>query len=222
MKVFILLSLCIISLGIMAQKIQYPATQKLNQSDNYFGTIIEDPYRWLEDDTAKNTAAWVVEENKVTQSYFEQIPFRNKLHKRLSELWNYPKYSAPEKNGEYFTFYKNNGLQNQALLYVQKGIKGKPEILIDPNKLSIDGTVALQATAFSKKQRYFAYAVSASGSDWQEINILDFNTKKLLSDKIEYVKFTGMSWVGDDGFYYSGYRKNKVQRKNRVPESILP
>ena len=114
MKVFILLSLCIISLGIMAQKIQYPSTQKVNQSDNYFGTIIEDPYRWLEDDTAKNTAAWVVEENKVTQSYFEQIPFRNKLHKRLSELWNYPKYSAPEKNGEYFTFYKNNGLQNQA------------------------------------------------------------------------------------------------------------
>ena len=212
MKVFILLSLCIISLGIMAQKIQYPSTQKVNQSDNYFGTIIEDPYRWLEDDTAKNTAAWVVEENKVTQSYFEQIPFRNKLHKRLSELWNYPKYSAPEKNGEYFTFYKNNGLQNQALLYVQKGIKGKPEILIDPNKLSIDGTVALQATAFSKKQRYFAYAVSASGSDWQEINILDFNTKKLLSDKIEYVKFTGMSWVGDDGFYYSGYSKPKEEK----------
>lgn len=212
MKVFILLSLCIISLGIMAQKIQYPSTQKVNQSDNYFGTIIEDPYRWLEDDTAKNTAAWVVEENKVTQSYFEQIPFRNKLHKRLSELWNYPKYSAPEKNGEYFTFYKNNGLQNQALLYVQKGIKGKPEILIDPNKLSIDGTVALQATAFSKKQRYFAYAVSASGGDWQEINILDFNTKKLLSDKIEYVKFTGMSWVGDDGFYYSGYSKPKEEK----------
>lgn len=214
MKVFILLSLCIISLGIMAQKIQYPSTQKVNQSDNYFGTIIEDPYRWLEDDTAKNTAAWVVEENKVTQSYFEQIPFRNKLHKRLSELWNYPKYSAPEKNGEYFTFYKNNGLQNQALLYVQKGIKGKPEILIDPNKLSIDGTVALQATAFSKKQRYFAYAVSASGSDWQEINILDFNTKKLLSDKIEYVKFTGMSWVGDDGFYYSGYSKPKEEKQS--------
>ena len=102
MKVFILLSLCIISLGIMAQKIQYPSTQKVNQSDNYFGTIIEDPYRWLEDDTAKNTAAWVVEENKVTQSYFEQIPFRNKLHKRLSELWNYPKYSAPEKKWRIF------------------------------------------------------------------------------------------------------------------------
>lgn len=212
MKVFILLSLCTFPLGIMAQKIQYPATQKVNQSDNYFGTTIEDPYRWLEDDTAANTAAWVIEENKVTQNYFDQIPFRQKLHNRLSELWNYPKYSAPDKNGNYYSFYKNDGLQNQAVLYIQKGITGNPEVFIDPNKLSIDGTVALQATAFSKKQRYFAYAVSASGSDWQEIYIMDVNSKKKLSDKLEYVKFTGMSWIGDEGFYYSGYSKPKEEK----------
>lgn len=123
MKVFILLSLCIISLGIMAQKIQYPSTQKVNQSDNYFGTIIEDPYRWLEDDTAKNTAAWVVEENKVTQSYFEQIPFRNKLHKRLSELWNYPKYSAPEKMENILHFIKITGYKTRRCCMCKKGLR---------------------------------------------------------------------------------------------------
>lgn len=194
---------------LMAQKIQYPLTQKQAQTDVYFGTTIADPYRWLEDDTAQNTEAWVQEQNKVTANYLNAIPFRDRIRERLTELWDYPKNSAPQKEGAYFLSYKNNGLQNQSVLYVQKGLNGTPEVLIDPNKLSADGTVALQATAFSKKQKYFGYAVSASGSDWQEIYIIDFATRTLLKEKLEYVKFTGISWAGDDGFYYSGYDRPK-------------
>ncbi|MBL7711266.1 MAG: S9 family peptidase [Chitinophagaceae bacterium] len=193
----------------MAQKIQYPQTQKQAQTDVYFGNTIADPYRWLEDDTAKNTEAWVQEQNTVTANYLNAIPFRDRIRERLTELWDYPKNSAPQKEGAYFLSYKNNGLQNQSVLYVQKGLNGAPEVLIDPNKLSADGTVALQATAFSKKQKYFGYAVSASGSDWQEIYIIDFATRTLLKEKLEYVKFTGISWAGDDGFYYSGYDRPK-------------
>lgn len=197
---------------MMAQKITYPTTEKGNQTDNYFGTTISDPYRWLENDTAQNTEDWVKRQNEVTQNYLMNIPFRKKMHDRLTALWNYPKFGAPQKEGQWFTFYKNNGLQNQAVLYIQKGIDGTPEVLIDPNTLSTDGTVALQATAFSKNQKYFAYAVSASGSDWQEIFILDMKSRKLLTEKLEYVKFTGMSWAGEDGFYYSGYDRPKDEK----------
>lgn len=206
MKQLIAFAFVFSAVNTMAQ-IKYPHTEKIEQSDDYFGSKIADPYRWLEDDTAKNTAAWVQEQNEVTNGYLSAIPFRDKLRKRLTELWNYAKYSAPVKNGPYYTFYKNDGLQNQAVLYVQKGLNGNAEILLDPNSLSKDGTVALQATAFSKNQRYFAYSVSASGSDWQEIYIMDFTNRKLLAEKLEYVKFTGMSWAGDEGFYYSGYTK---------------
>jgi prolyl oligopeptidase len=207
-----LMALTCIPTVMTAQKINYPTTAKVDQTDDYFGTKIADPYRWLENDTAKNTEAWVKEQNKVTSDYFSKIPFRAKLHQRMTELWNYPKYGAPQKEGEWFTFYKNDGLQNQAVLYVQKGLSGTPEVLIDPNKLSTDGTVALQATSFSKKQKYFSYSVSASGSDWQEIYIMDFASKKLLNEKLDYVKFTGMSWAGEDGFYYSGYDKPKDEK----------
>jgi len=195
-----------------AQTIKYPQTKKVEQSDDYFSNKISDPYRWLENDTARDTEAWVKEQNAVTNSYLSKIPFRKKIHDRLTELWNYPRYSSPSKEGEWVVFYKNDGLQNQAVLYVQKGMKGTPEVLLDPNKLSKDGTVALQATAFSKKQKYFAYAVSASGSDWQEIYVMDFAGKKLLSDKLEYVKFTGISWKGEEGFYYSGYERPKDEK----------
>lgn len=198
-----------ISFSTMAQQVQYPKTERVQQVDDYFGVKINDPYRWLEDDTAQKTEAWVKEQNAVTNGYLAAIPFRGKIKKRLTELWDYPKNSAPQKEGEYFLSYKNNGLQNQSVLFVQKGLNGKAEVLLDPNKLSSDGTVALQATAFSKKQKYFAYAVSASGSDWQEIYIMDFASKNLLNEKLEYVKFTGISWAGDDGFYYSGYDRPK-------------
>ncbi|WP_246625354.1 prolyl oligopeptidase family serine peptidase [Edaphocola aurantiacus] len=192
-----------------AQHMNYPQTRKEDQADNYFGQKVTDPYRWLEQDTAKETEAWVQSQNQFTNAYLQQIPYRDAIRERLTQLWNYEKYSAPFKNGQYYTFYKNDGLQNQSVLYIQTGINGKPEVLLDPNKLSSDGTVALQATAFSKKEKYFAYAVSASGSDWQEIYVLDVKTKKLLSEKIEYVKFTGISWKGEEGFYYSGYSKPK-------------
>ncbi|RQO29976.1 S9 family peptidase [Taibaiella sp. KBW10] len=207
--IFPLASLFMMAADSNAQKMTYPQTKKGTQTDNYFGTAIADPYRWLENDTAKDTEAWVKEQNETTNAYLSKIPYRGTIQKRLTELWNYEKYSAPFKNGKYYTFYKNDGLQNQAVLYIQEGIKGTPQVLIDPNTLSKDGTVALQATAFSKKEQYFAYAVSASGSDWQEIYVLDVKTKKRLSEKIEYVKFTGISWKGEEGFYYSGYSKPK-------------
>lgn len=201
----------ILSNNLMAQKITYPHTEAIPHTDEYFGKKINDPYRWLEDDTSKKTEAWVKEQNAVTNQYLSSIPYRDKIKKRLTELWDYPKNSAPQKEGTYFLTYKNDGLQNQSVLFVQKGLDGKPEVLIDPNKLSADGTVALQATAFSKSQKYFAYAVSASGSDWQEIYILDFATRTLIKEKLEYVKFTGISWAGDDGFYYSGYERPKSE-----------
>jgi len=196
----------------MTAQTRYPATRKDEQTDDYFSHKISDPYRWLENDTARDTEAWVKEQNKVTQDYLSKIPFRSKIHARLTELWNYQRYGAPQKEGEWFIFSKNDGLQNQSVLYVKKGLNGTPEILLDPNKLSADGTVALQATGVSRHQKYFAYAVSASGSDWQEIYVMDFATRKLISDKIEYVKFTSISWAGDDGFYYSGYDRPKDEK----------
>lgn len=201
----------LLSNNLMAQKITYPHTETINHTDDYFGKKINDPYRWLEDDTSKKTEGWVKEQNAATNQYLSSIPYRDKIKKRLTELWDYPKNSAPQKEDDYFLTYKNDGLQNQSVLFVQKGLDGKPEVLIDPNKLSSDGTVALQATAFSKGQKYFAYAVSASGSDWQEIYILDFDTRTLIKEKLEYVKFTGISWAGDDGFYYSGYERPKSE-----------
>lgn len=197
-----------INIGTYAQQeVSYPKTDKVDAVDTYFGKEIADPYRWLENDTAKNTEAWVKTQNELTHNYLAQIPYRGKLKQRITELLDYAKYSATQKDGDWFTFYKNDGLQNQAVLYVQKGLDGKVEVLLDPNKLSKDGTVALQSTEFSKKQKYFSYAVSASGSDWQEIYIMDFKSRKLIKEKLEYVKFTGISWNGDDGFYYSGYSK---------------
>lgn len=204
-----LLALAACSSLQMNAQLKYPATRKVDQTDSYFGTNIADPYRWLENDTATETTQWVKDENAVTQDYLAKIPFRQKIHDRLTDLWNYERISAPTKEGKWFVFYKNDGLQNQAVLYIKKGFDGAPESFINPNRLSADGTVALQATAFSKNQKYFAFATSASGSDWQEISIMDFAKRTLLKEKLEYVKFTGMSWAGDEGFYYSGYERPK-------------
>jgi len=205
--IFPLLGLMVASsLTMNAQKaIQYPKTKEVDQKDNYFGTTIEDPYRWLENDTSAATAAWVKEQNQLTNSILNEIPFRDRIKNRLTELMNYPKSSAPYKSGKYYTYFKNDGLQNQSVLYVKEGLNGKERVLIDPNQLSEDGTVALQAMAFSPNQKYFAYSVSASGSDWQEIYILNMETGQLLKDKIEFVKFTGMHWDSEKGFYYAGY-----------------
>ncbi len=213
MKLKVLLSLLFINSMAFAQGIKYPTSKKGTVSDNYFGTIIQDPYRWLEDDTSTATANWVKDENNVTNKYLSTIPFRNDIKNDLTKMWNYTKYGSPFKKGAYYYFYKNDGLQNQSVLYRQKGLKGAPEVFIDPNSLSKDGTLALGDVEFSKNSKYAAYTTSQSGSDWQDIYIMDVATKKLLKDKIEFTKFGGVSWLGDDMFYYSGYDKPNNEEK---------
>lgn len=199
-------------------QIKYPETKKQQQTDDYFGTKVEDPYRWLEDDNSEETKAWVVEQNKVTNAYLHAIPFRDKVKQRLEEMWNYAKYSSPFKEGTYYYFYKNDGLQNQSVLYRQVGLDGKPEVFLDPNKMSKDGTAAPGVPAFTKNAKYCAYLLAQSGSDWQEAYVMDVKSKKLLDDKIQWIKFSGISWKGDDGFYYSRYpegdEKDKLKGKN--------
>jgi len=200
----ILISLLIPSLA-MAQY-NYPVTKKIDQTDNYHGTTVADPYRWLEDDRSAETSEWVKQQNAVTTKYFEQIPYRADIMKRLEKIYNYAKYSSPSRKGEWFYFYKNDGLQNQSVLYRQKGLNGRPELVIDPNKLSTDGTTRLVQFVLSKDGKYGAMALSKGGSDWQDILIMDMATKHNLSDKLEWVKVSGISWQGK-GFYYSRYPK---------------
>ena len=188
------------------KRMPYPETERGGVVDNYFGTEVPDPYRWLEDDNSEATAAWVAAENAVTEDYLSQIPFRGAIRERLTELWNYPKEGAPVKHGDWWYYYYNDGLQNQAVLYrtQQPGTPG--EVFLDPNTLSEDGTVALAAASFSKDGRYFAYAAAASGSDWVEIRVKDTATGELTADKINWVKNSGAQWAPDSrGFYYSGY-----------------
>jgi prolyl oligopeptidase len=184
----------------------YTVTQKGDQVDDYFGTKVADPYRWLEDDTAEEVKNWVEEQNKVTFAYLENIPFREKIHKRVTEVYNYPRYESPFRAGGYYFFYKNDGLQNQSVLYIQKGLDGEPEVFIDPNKLSPDGTVRISLSGFSKDNRCVAFSRSEAGSDWRELRVMEVESKKELSDRLRWVKFSGASWHGN-GFYYSGYDK---------------
>ena len=200
-------------------QIKYPETKKVNQVDDYFGTKVADPYRWLEDDNSAETKEWVEAENKITHQYLSSIPFHDKVKKRLEEMWNYAKYSSPFKEGDYYYFYKNDGLQNQSVLYRQKGLTGTPEIFIDPNTMSKDGTAAIGTPAFSKNKKYAVYLEAQAGSDWQQAHVMNVSDKKLLNDKVDYIKFSGTSWKGDDGFYYSRYpapdEKNKLTNQNQ-------
>lgn len=186
------------------EKINYPVATKVDTVDVYFGHEVSDPYRWLEDDNSEETALWVSAENAVTKSYLDKIPFRPALEQRLTEIWNYPKYGVPFNKGENYFFFKNNGVQNQSVMYMQRGIDGDPEVLLDPNKLSEDGTVALSSLGISKNGQYLAYGISTGGSDWNEIYVMDIETGEKLSDHINWVKFSGISWKGD-GFFYSSY-----------------
>lgn len=198
------LFLLIMTTAFSQSKIKYPKTAKDNVVDTYFGVQVKEPYRWLENDTSTATSAWVKEQNKVTKDYLSQIPFRNKLKERLTALYNYPKYGSPfKKNGQYY-YYKNNGLQNQSVLYHQKTLSSEPEMLLDPNTLSSDGTVALSSVAFSKDGKYLGYAIARSGSDWNEIFVMDVATRKLLSDHIKWSKSSQIAWQGN-GFYYSAF-----------------
>ncbi len=184
--------------------VQYPLTDTIENLENYHGTIIRDVFTWLENDTSEQTKAWVNAQNEVTFSYLNQIPFRDALKKRLEQLWNYPKYSAPVKEGKFYYFYKNDGLQNQSILYRQISLDGDVEVFLDPNTLKEDGTTALGSSSFSKDGKYFAYAVNDAGSDWQTIKIKNTETKEDLKDELKWAKFTGMAWHGN-GFYYSRY-----------------
>jgi len=201
---FVLTALFLISAIAGAQTLPYPQTAKTAQSDAYFGVNVADPYRWLEDDNSPETAKWVEEQNKVTFGYLEKIPYRQQVKARLEKIYNYPKYSQPFRKGENFFFYKNDGLQNQSVLYVQKGLEGKPEVLIDPNTFSADGTARLTTFALSKDGKYAGYGISRSGSDWQEYYVMEIAAKKTLADTLKWVKVSGIAWQGN-GFYYSRY-----------------
>nr|WP_100914061.1 prolyl oligopeptidase family serine peptidase [Pseudoalteromonas spongiae] len=184
----------------------YPETKKGEVVDTYFDTQVADPYRWLEDDMSEETAQWVKTQNKVTFDYLSQIPYRDKLKERLTKLMDYEKVSAPFKEGKYTYFYKNDGLQNQYVIYRQvEG--GEPEVFLDPNTFSDDGTTSLAGITFSKDGSLAAYQISEGGSDWRKVIIIDVETKKQIEDTLVDVKFSGLSWVGNEGFYYSSYDK---------------
>ncbi len=189
---------------ISPAQLNYPESIKGNTEDNYHGIKVADPYRWLEDDWSKETKEWVTQQNKVTFDYFDQIAYRKEWQDRLEEINNYPKYSSPSKNHEYFYYYKNDGLQNQSVLYRQKGLTGKLELVIDPNKFTADGTTSLATFSISKNGKYAVVGKSTGGSDWRTFFVMDLTTKKYLKDSLAWIKISGASWQGD-GFYYSRY-----------------
>ena len=205
MKKLILMTMATLATtAVSAQGLQYPKAEKDGTVDEYFGVKVADPYRWLENDTSAQTAAWVEAENKVTNAYLQKIPFRGKLLKRLTELANYEKITAPRKRHDKWYFYKNDGLQNQYVMYVMDKLGGEPRVFLDPNKLSTDGTVALKGVKFSHNGKYAAYDISRSGSDWEEFYVIDLKTGQLTDDHIEWAKFSNAAWKGD-GFFYSAY-----------------
>ena len=184
----------------------YPITREDNSViDNYHGTEVADPYRWLEDDNAEETKAWVGAQNEVTRAYLDAIPFRENLRSRYEELFNYPKLSSPFKAGDYYFFYKNDGLQNQPVIYRQKGLEGKPEVFIDPNAINAEGTTSIGLASVSANNKYVVISRSDAGSDWTNFTVREVATGRELSDKLEWVKFSGASWIGEEGFFYSRY-----------------
>ena len=184
----------------------YPVTARTNQVDDYHGVKVADPYRWLEDDNAPATKAWVEAQNKVTFAYLEQIPERARLKQRLTQLWNFERYGIPFKRGARYFFSKNDGLQNQSVIYTLSSLEAEATVLLDPNKLSADGTVALSGLAVSEDGRHVAYGLATSGSDWQEWKVRDVATGQDLADHLKWVKFSGASWTHDhQGFFYSRY-----------------
>ncbi len=188
-------------------EINYPKTKTVDSIDTYFDVKVKDPYRWLEDDRSKETEAWVKAQNEVTSNYLENIPFREELKERLSNLWNYEKVSAPFKEGDYMYFSKNDGLQNQYVVYRKKMGSEDEELFLDPNTFSKDGTTSLDALSFSKDGSIVAYSISEGGSDWRKILVMDAETKKVTEDTLIDIKFTQISWYKNEGFYYSSYDK---------------
>ncbi|MCX7551234.1 prolyl oligopeptidase family serine peptidase [Xanthomarina sp. F2636L] len=187
--------------------LKYPKTKTVDTVDSYFGTEVKDPYRWLEDNRSPETAAWVKEENKVTQDYLKTIPYRDSLKERLKTLWNFEKISAPSTEGDYNYYFKNDGLQNQSVVYRKKKDDTKEEVFLDPNTFSKDGTTSLGGLFFSKNSKMLAYAISEGGSDWRKVILIDTETKDILEDTLVDIKFSGVSWYKNEGFYYSSYDK---------------
>ena len=201
----VFVSLVCAAFPVSAQEWKYPSARKIDHTDTYFSMTVADPYRWMEDDNATDTKSWVEAQNALTFNYLANIPYRQAIKQRLEQLSNYPRYTAPFRNGETYYFYKNDGLQNQSVLYRQKGIIGAPEVVIDPNTLSKDGTTRLAGFNLSKDGKYAVCAISLSGSDWQEYRVMDTATKQFLpNDVLSWVKVSGSSWRGP-GFYYSRY-----------------
>lgn len=189
-----------------SQPLNYPKSPKADQVDDYHGTLVADPYRWLEDPDSEETKAWVEAQNQVTFGYLSEIPTRETLKQRITKLWNYEKYSTPFKKGDRYFYFKNDGLQNQSVLYTLTSLDAEPTLLLDPNTLSEDGTVALSGLAISKDGKLLAYGLSRSGSDWQEWQVREVETGLDLSDQIKWVKFSGASWTHDhQGFFYSRF-----------------
>ena len=205
MRIKVLLAATVAALAIGASlTFSYPKTKHSGQIDSYHGVKVPDPYRWLEDDTSPEVQQWVKDQNKVTFAYFENIPYRAQIKERLTRLINYPKFSAPTRRGEIYFFTKNDGLQNQSVWYMQKGLDGTPETLLDPNKFSKDGTTRLAGAAISRDGKYLAYGISQGGSDWSEAHVMEIATRKVLADTLKWIKVSGFAW-NQDGFFYSRY-----------------
>jgi prolyl oligopeptidase len=203
--------LTILSLNIFSQDnssiaLKYPSTKKISQVDDYFGTKVSDPYRWLEKDTSSDTKAWINTEQTFTEAYLSKIPFRNKIRERLKAILHYSKFSQIGIVGDYILYTRNDGVQNQAVYYIQKGFGGKAEIFLDPNKLSKDGSVSVGIDGFSNNKQYLAYHTNKGGSDWQTIYVMDVAKHQKLNDELNWIKFGGTAWQGN-GFYYCAYDK---------------
>ncbi len=195
-------------------KLNYPDSRKGEQVDNYHGTEVADPYRWLENPDSEETIAWVKAQNKVTFNFLEKIPARDDIKKRLTKLWDYEKYGVPFQEGNRYFYFKNDGLQNQSVLYTLRNLDDEPSVLLDPNKLSVDGTVALSGISISDDGKYLAYGISIAGSDWQEWKVINIETGEDLKDNLKWIKFSGASWTNDSkGFFYSGYDEPNEKTK---------
>ena len=207
-KVFITMLVSSTIVSVSQAQINYPQTKKTDKVDSYFETKVPDPYRWLEDDRSLETADWVKAQNQVTFGYLATIPFRDAIKQRMEKLWNYEKVSAPFKEGKYTYYYKNNGLQNQSVLY-RKDASGNEELFLDPNTFSKDATTSLADISFSKDGSLCAYSISEAGSDWRKVIFINAETKQSIGDKLIDVKFSGLSWKANEGVYYSSYDKPK-------------
>jgi len=207
-KALILFNLALMTtMNAQSYNKSYPQTKEINHVDKYFGTDVKDPYRWLEDDLSEETKKWVVEQNKATYAYLNEIPLRTQLKNSLTEIYNYEKISTPFKEGDFTYYYKNDGLQQHSVLYRKLGETGKEEVFLDPNTFSKDGSTSLAGVSFSKDGSLVAYSISEGGSDWRKVIVLNAKDKSVVGETLVDVKFSGISWKGNDGFYYSSYDK---------------